>query len=206
MARTRVTPRAFALISLVCALCLMAPGSALAISRKTVIARAKVWVNAAVPYSQSRHATEPGKLLPKTTTTYNASLYGFRTDCSGFASMCLNLRKKGGLPNSLDTGSLDDVMFRIPKASLRPGDIILRPNNLIIDGEKVGYGHAVVFGGWVDSSQTRYYGYHESSSAGCAVRRIVHWGTSGFWSEKGFAPYRCAVVRDRAKIGVGAGQ
>lgn len=204
MARIRTTSRALALIALICALFASLPGSAVALRRSEVLSRAQVWVTARVPYSQQRYATVEGSLVP--TATVKPDSQGYRTDCSGFVSMCLDLRTSAGAPRSYATATLDDILVKIPKSSLRPGDIILRPSDARVDGKQVAYGHAVVFGGWTDSSQTAYVGYHESGSSKGTVRSVINWGTSGFWSEKGFGAYHCPSVRDRAKFDVVVGQ
>lgn len=193
------TLRVIACLALLCALALTAV-PAVALTPTQVLARARVWINRKVPYSQSRYASIEGTRLPSQTTTYTPSLYGYRTDCSGFVSMCLDLRYRNGTPRSLDTATLDNVMFKIPKSSLRAGDVILRPNDLVIGGHEVPYGHAVIFVRWVNSSHTRYLGYHQSSSAHGSTSAIIDWGRSGFWTAPGFAAYRCAIVHNRSKL------
>lgn len=199
MARLIRIARTLMMLMVACAL-LFPAVPAYAITRQEVVARGKVWVDRKVPYSQSRFASVEGTRLPVSTSTYTPSRYGYRTDCSGFVSMCLNLRTTKGLPYSMSTATLDNVMYKIPKSALKPGDVILRPNDLVINGSRVSYGHAVLFVGWTDSAKTRYVGYHESSSGKGAVRSIIDWGTSGFWGAAGFAPYRCGAVRDRSRI------
>lgn len=174
-----------------------APEAAPAISRSFVHARGKVWVDKKVPYSQSRYATVEGKRL--STATVNPQRLGYRTDCSGFVSLSLNLRTLSGYPYSLDTAGLGRRLTRISKADLQRGDIILRPKDAIVNGKQVPYGHSVVFLRWTDSSQTAYVGYHQSSSAKGAVRQTIRWGTSGFGTSPGFAPYRYVAVRDRVR-------
>ena len=56
--------------ALAVALCVLTPGTALAITRATVLARAQAWVDKPVPYSQAKYHL------------------GYRTDCSGYVSMC----------------------------------------------------------------------------------------------------------------------
>ncbi len=177
---------------------LTAPVAAHAITRADVIKRANVWVKLKVPYSQSRYATVSGSLVP--TSTASPSTQGYRTDCSGFVSMSLGLKTSTGKPLSLDTGSFPLRLTKISKTQLLPGDVILRPKTLKIDGKTVPYGHTVLFGGWTDSSKTAYWGLHESSSAKGTVRVKIPWGRSGFYNELGFAPYRHAGVRDRVVV------
>jgi hypothetical protein len=190
--------RRIAFLALVALAALLAtPSVSLAISRQDVLRRGRVWIDAKVPYSQSRFATDTGALIP--TTTPSPSRQGYRTDCSGFVSMALGLKSSSGLPRSFNTASLDDVLVQIDKEQLKPGDVILRPSDLVISGRRVSYGHAVLFVNWVDAAHTKYVGYHESSSNRGAVRDVISWGTSGFWSASGFAAYRCPLVRERLR-------
>ena len=100
------------------AVIMLLPAMALAIPRDTVLARGKVWVDKHVPYSQSRYAKVNGSRIP--TSTPSPADVGYRTDCSGFVSMCLGLTRAGGLPKSMDTATLPSVLVTIPKASLMP--------------------------------------------------------------------------------------
>ncbi len=192
MNTSRITRRALTLTAFALVACLVAPAASFAITRQAVLARGMTWVTAAVPYSQSRWATEAGAVLA--TSTVNPSALGYRTDCSGFVSMCLGLKTASGAPLSLDTASLPRQLMPITKADLVPGDVILRAKTSTL------YGHAVIFGGWADSTKTTYWGLHESSGSGKATRVKITYGPSGFWSEPGFAPYRSPLVRDRARL------
>jgi hypothetical protein len=78
-------------------------GSALAISRDTVLARAQSWVDKPVRYSQSRYHL------------------GYRTDCSGYVSMCW------ATGTSWSTRSFHSVTRPITTAQLTPGDAMLKP-------------------------------------------------------------------------------
>lgn len=135
-----------------------------AVSRTTIVARGRSWVDRAVPYSQK------------------ATFEGYRTDCSGFLSMCWVLSRNGS-PLSLSTAELDSVASRIAQDDLQPGDMILRPK----DQPGAAYGHAVLFVAWTDPTHTSYIGYHESSGSGKAVMATIKYP---FWNETGFAPYR----------------
>jgi len=178
---------------------LLAPGHAQALTRPEIVPRAKVWTDERVPYSQSRYATEAGVLVTDTVAAV-AKTKGYRTDCSGFVSMALGLRTASGAPLSLDTASLPGRLVRTTKSALAPGDVILRPKTLKIDGKTVPYGHAVIFGGWADSAKTHYWGLHQSSSAKGAVRVKIPWGRSGFYSAQGFSPYRFPRLDERPRI------
>jgi hypothetical protein len=114
--------------------------------------------------------------------------------------MAFGLKGATGKPLSLDTVSFPSRLVKISKSQLLPGDVILRPKTLKIDGKTVPYGHAIVFGGWTSSSKTSYWGLHESSSAKGTVRVKISWGRSGFYNELGFAPYRYPGVRDRIVV------
>ena len=64
-----------------------------------MISRGQDWVNKKVPYSQ------------------NATHDGYRTDCSGFVSMCWELAKPG-----LHTWTMHEVAHNISKNDLQAGD------------------------------------------------------------------------------------
>lgn len=164
----------------------LAPATAGAVTREAVLTRGERWVSVNTPYSQSAYANEAG-------TVVGSSSLGWRTDCSGFVSMCFGVTNADGSPRSLDTATLPGVMTKITKAELKPGDIILRPKNAVVNGQTVPYGHAVVFVRWVDAAKTKYVGYHESSSQkGTVANEIAY----PFWGEVGFAPYRYNKIED----------
>lgn len=148
------------------------PSLAPALSRDTILARAARWVALDVPYSQS------------------GSFDGYRTDCSGYVAMAWALTRNGA-PTSPSTADLDapGVSVAITKEALQPGDMILRPKDL----PGAPYGHAVLFAGWADAAHTRYYAYHESSSANGAVYVTIPYP---FYNETGFAPRRFVGVDD----------
>lgn len=168
-----------------------------AIGRADVLERAKVWVAKKVPYSQVRYATVDGTLV--SASAVNPRSKGYRTDCSGFVSMSLDFRTSTGALYSADTAGLGKLLVKITKSELRPGDVILRPKDLKIDGETVPYGHAVIFGGWTNSAKTEYWCLHQSSSANGSVMVKMPWGVSGFGTSVGYAPYRHPGVRDRIR-------
>lgn len=86
--------------------------AALPVTRSVVIERAWFWVNRNVQYSQG--ATYPGP----------AGKARFRTDCSGYVSMCLMLPAPG--PNTVALAGGTHT-FAIRKANLRKGDISSTP-------------------------------------------------------------------------------
>lgn len=163
------------------------PVAADAIPRDTVVARGRVWVDRQVPYSQQRYATVSGDLISADDPA--ASSKGYRTDCSGFASLCYDLRRADGTPLSLDTASLPSRLDRIEKGELLPGDLILRPKNPAAGIT----GHAVVFVRWTNDARTHYVGIHQSSSAKGTVEQVIQYP---FWTSTGFEPYRLKTIED----------
>lgn len=90
--------------------------------RRRAIRRGFQWLDARVPYSQS------------------ASYGGYRTDCSGFVSMCWEL---GRSPTTASFRSGDGEAHRLSSYdALLPGDALLRQ------------GHIVLFLGWNDASRS----------------------------------------------------
>jgi hypothetical protein len=96
-------------------------------ARRQIIARADHWVAQHVPYNQG------------------AWHEGYRTDCSGFVSMCWGLR------DSLVTSTMPQVAHRIAKEDLRAGDVLLNTD--------VATGHVILFDRWADYAHNSYVGY-----------------------------------------------
>lgn len=199
--RMRIRPHkssTFAAGCVLLAVLLATPVFAGAVTREAVLKRGEVWVAKNVPYSQSRYASEAGSLIPTKTasgalTSYQQSRLGWRTDCSGFVSMCYGLVRSDKTPLSLDTATLGSRMTKISASQLKPGDMILRPKNLLINGKQVPYGHAVLFVRWTDSTKTSYVGYHESSSNKGTIAATIRYP---FGSEPGFSAYRYNGIED----------
>jgi cell wall-associated NlpC family hydrolase len=95
--------------------------------RRQMIARAEHWVGQRIPYNQG------------------AWHEGYRTDCSGFVSMCWGLR------DSLVTSTMPQIAHRIAKEDLRPGDVLLNTD--------VATGHVILFDRWADYAHNSYVGY-----------------------------------------------
>ncbi|KJY29818.1 peptidoglycan-binding protein [Streptomyces katrae] len=112
-----------------------APSLARRTDRATIINRAKLWLEAQVPYSMSEYWTD-----------------GYRQDCSGYVSMAWNLGTNEW------TGSLDTFATKITKDELLPGDMLLFHNPA--DPNKGS--HVVLFGGWVDETHTHYIAYEQT--------------------------------------------
>ncbi|OKK19860.1 hypothetical protein AMK16_16480 [Streptomyces sp. CB00455] len=112
-----------------------APAAVRRIDRTTIITRAKLWLEAKVPYSMSEYWTD-----------------GYRQDCSGFVSMAWNLGTNEW------TGSLDKFATKITKADLLPGDMLLFHN----PADPSNGSHVVLFGGWADDTRTHYIAYEQT--------------------------------------------
>ncbi len=111
------------------------PGAVKRIDRTTIITRAKLWLDAQVPYSMSTYFTD-----------------GYRQDCSGYVSMAWNLGSNEW------TGSLDKFATKITKEELLPGDMLLFHN----PADPNNGSHVVLFGGWVDETRTHYVAYEQT--------------------------------------------
>ncbi|MEU3740259.1 peptidoglycan-binding protein [Streptomyces sp. NPDC032198] len=109
--------------------------AARATTRAAIMARAKKWVAAKVPYSMDSYWSD-----------------GYRQDCSGFVSMAWSL---GG---NEWTGSLASFAVRITKSQLQPGDILLFHNPA--NPEKGS--HVTIFGGWANAAHTQYTAYEQA--------------------------------------------
>ncbi|MEV8095733.1 peptidoglycan-binding protein [Kitasatospora sp. NPDC085879] len=124
-----------------------------------IVARAQGWVDQKVPYSMSRYWSD-----------------GYRQDCSGFISMAW------GLGSSQTTWTLPNFADRIGKDDLQPGDALIYNDS----ANPQGGSHAVLFGGWTDSSHTKYTAYEQTSPN--TIKRATPYA---YWSHSGqYLPYR----------------
>lgn len=116
------------------------------ISRAQVLANAKTWhphTAMRVPYSQSK--------------THN----GYRTDCSGYASMALELGKPG----------LNTVGLAAPSVSTPISMSQLQPGDLVIDATGTSTTrHVVIFEKWANSTHTSYWEYEQRGGYGTDYR------------------------------------
>lgn len=188
----RIRHRILLAAVLAVAITLLAPVGAFAVSRAQSIQRGKQWVNylsldssgsviaTGVPYSQDRFADATG------TPVYDRYL-GWRTDCSGFVSMCWDLRDGYGRPRSYDTRWFvyaTDKFVQISKEQLVPGDMMLRSTAL----DAPSGGHAVLFCGWTDASRTAYWALEQTPpTAKLGIRP---------WGQPYFHPYRYLGLDD----------
>jgi|1185.fasta_scaffold42368_3 hypothetical protein len=133
-----------------------APVTTLAtITRAKVIANAKTWhphTSSRVPYSQSK--------------THG----GYRTDCSGYASMALALGKPG-----LNTVGLakSSVSTRIKMSQLKQGDLVIDATG------NSNTRHVVIFEKWANSKHTSYWEYEQRGSYGTDHRTRTYGLSSG---------------------------
>lgn len=95
--------------------------------RRQILARAEHWVNQHVPYNQGLWHE------------------GYRTDCSGYVSMCWGLR------DSMVTSTMPQISHRIAKEDLRAGDVLLNTD--------VASGHVILFDRWADYAHNSYVGF-----------------------------------------------
>jgi len=145
------------------------------VTRSQVLARALLWhphTARRVPYSQS------------------STFEGYRTDCSGYASMTLGL---GGGIDAPNTQTLVTPAYStpIPMSALRPGD-------LVIDAAGDSYQrHAVIFDKWADARHSAYWEYEQRGHYGTdhAVRDY------GLRKNGSFHAYRPSNLVDDAPAG-----
>ena len=125
------------------------------ITRAQVLARAQTWhphTSQRVPYSQSR--------------THG----GYRTDCSGYASMALALSKPGPTTVGLASSSYSR---RISMSSLQPGDLVIDATG------SSNTRHVVIFVKWANSRHSSYYEYEQRGGYGTDYRTRTYGLSSG---------------------------
>jgi len=143
---------------------------------ETYVARAKVWVDKAVKYNQSKTANPDGSSASNTT--------GYRTDCSGLVSLAWGLEAKGkGVP---DTVALTNYARTLnSKDELLAGDAI---NNRKTGND----GHVVLFVRWVDKNTGKFIAYEENGYYGKTVQTTLTLeSTKTGWNikEQGLGPW-----------------
>ena len=157
------------------ALVAITPATALSLTRQEAVARGMVWARytryvwpgvyvTGVPYSQSKWALESGSPVP--TSAPEPSVAGYRTDCSGFASLCWNLRDSKGRPYSASTytfGLNNSSLFKLvplAKNDLEPGDMLLAS---AVWGATSP--HAIIFNGWADDARTKFWALEQTKTS-----------------------------------------
>jgi cell wall-associated NlpC family hydrolase len=130
----------------------------------SVLARAATWLTAwagdPVPYLSS---ADPATWLN-----------GYRRDCSGYASMALDLAGPG-----LTTAELAARSTPITQSELHPGDLLINP-------APDSAGHVVIFDRWTDDTMTSYLGYEQSGDGGTHHRVIPY----PYFANYPMQPYR----------------
>jgi hypothetical protein len=147
----------------------------MSITRNEVIRRAAtIWPLGHVPYSQ--------------TTVRNP---GWRTDCSGYVSMCLDLAKPG-----LTTVTLvsDGYIHEITPDELRPRDLVGHCG----PGTGGDDGHVVVFDRW-DQGHVTYWAYEFYGGPQLGPEHsLIHYP---YYGMDGYRPYRYKEIVDGADPG-----
>lgn len=116
-----------------------------AITRASIVARGKTWVDAHIPYDMTKYHD------------------GWRTDCSGFISMAWNLRDSKGGKVSANTSSLWNYAFRFTNVdALLPGDAI---NSSLPGGATGAANHVVLFVKWLNKAKHTFLVYQERGRA-----------------------------------------
>jgi hypothetical protein len=129
-----------------------------------------------VPYSQSKWALENGS-IPPTSTPYA----DYRTDCSGFVSLCWDLHNSSKKPYSTSTyemGKNNSPYFKltaIKQSELLPGDVLLK-STVWYTGS--GGGHVILFAGWSKSDMSEYWALEQTGPGTKYSKRP--WGQTGY--------------------------
>jgi hypothetical protein len=111
---------------------------------------------------------------------------GWRTDCSGFVSMCLNLAGVGWGGANTVTLVTGGYVREIARNDLRPGDLVghCGPGTAGDDG------HVVLFDQWRDDNHSRYLAYEMTGEFG-PKHRVIHYpydGVAGGWKAYQYRP------------------
>jgi hypothetical protein len=156
-----IAGRVHFLLPLIVVLTLLGAPSAFAITREAVLARAQVWIDVPIGYSQAK------------------SFGGYRTDCSGYVSMCWQTG------TSWNTRSFQAVSGPIAVDQLKPGDALLAYNH-----------HIRLFYGWVDAEHTRYVAYEQTSPATKSSIKYIADDLA-----QGYRPWRYYGIQDGPESG-----
>jgi cell wall-associated NlpC family hydrolase len=137
------------------------------ITRAQVLARAKTWhphTSQRIPYSQAR--------------THG----GYRTDCSGYASMTLALPKPG--PNTVGLANKSNST-RIAMSQLKPGDLVIDATGSNTTR------HVVIFVKWTSGKHTAYWEYEQRGGYGTDYRTRTY----GLAKGSQYHAYRAKKIR-----------
>ena len=150
----------------------------MSITRIEILHRAATqWPLNSVPYSQiGSHPDASGRR--------------WRTDCSGFVSMCLNLTE--GAVGGRNTVGLvtDGFVHRIQKGDLRPGDLV----GALGPGTAGDFGHVVLFQHWTRPDHSAYMAYEQHGPDGFKgpTHRTIQYPYDNL---AGFEPYRYKGIK-----------
>ncbi|MGJ6964273.1 hypothetical protein ACSDR0_20405 [Streptosporangium sp. G11] len=148
----------------------LAAAAAAPITRSKMIARAKTWKPGTaqrIPYSQTKKHG------------------GYRTDCSGYASMALGL----GKPGQITVGLAKSAYSRpIKMSQLLRGDLVI---------DAIGSNttrHVVIFDRWANAGRTSYWAYEQRGGYGTDYRTRNY----GLAAKSQYKAYRALNIRDDA--------
>ncbi|WP_436760219.1 hypothetical protein [Streptosporangium sp. V21-05] len=140
------------------------------VTRSQMIARAKTWKPGTaqrIPYSQTKQHG------------------GYRTDCSGYASMALGL----GKPGQITVGLAKSAFSRpIKMSQLLKGDLVI---------DAIGSNttrHVVIFERWANSARTSYWAYEQRGGYGTDHRTRNY----GLAAKSEYKAYRALNIREDA--------
>lgn len=145
------------------------------VTRQSVIDRAKTWnpgTPQRVPYHQGRYHN------------------GYRTDCSGYASMALGLAAPGPNTEALATPR---VSSPIAMSDLLTGDLVIDP----IGNSNTR--HVVIFEKWANAGRTSYWAYEQRGGYGTDHRVLTY----GLRPGGEFRAYRPRVLGGGGDPGTG---
>ncbi|MFC4537059.1 hypothetical protein [Sphaerisporangium dianthi] len=145
------------------------------VTRQSVVDRAKTWnpgTPQRVPYSQNKYHD------------------GYRTDCSGYASMALGLNRPG----------LNTVALASPGASGPIAMSALLMGDLVIDANGDNNNrHVVIFESWANPAHTSYWAYEQRGGYGTDHRVLTY----GLNAGSQFHAYRPRVFGGGGDPGTG---
>lgn len=152
-----------------------APGGQFKLTRGQVLNRADYWLHMdpPIPYSMSRYHRDP-----------DDSGHDYRTDCSGFVSMCWHtyLGSNGGY----STETIPSITTNIRWRDLKPGDAMNWEN-----GNDVG--HVRLFDSW--SIRTSWCWFYEMTTAGGGGMRKIRLDADDM-QNIGYIPVRYGNITD----------
>lgn len=157
--------RAFAGIG-IAALALAAGGGAARAATHPAVARAAIPRSEVIARAETWHPHTPQR-IPYSQGAYHD---GYRTDCSGYASMALGLAKPGTNTVGLASSS---VSRPIGMGDLLTGDLVIDATG---DNNTR---HVVIFEKWANAAHTSYWEYEQRGGYGTDHRTVNYGLTAG---------------------------